>query len=187
MKIHPINLVFPVILFFALIFGMISLNIQAGYAEVDDSLENSEVIRNHASVHELSASYPPEIQKWQSHIIFYSHEAGLDPNLIAALIFKESGGDPNVISSSGAVGLMQIMPCDGIASKFECVNGPCFADRPPIRELIKPEFNLHYGIHLLSRLIERTNSVREALRLYGPFDVDYSYADIVLGIRNKFS
>jgi len=44
--------------------------------------------------------------------------------LIAAVILQESGGDPSAYSSSGAVGLMQVMPRDGIAAEFMCVNGP---------------------------------------------------------------
>jgi soluble lytic murein transglycosylase-like protein len=107
---------------------------------------------------------------------------GLPASLIASVILQESGGNPSVISSSGAVGLMQVMPCDGIASEFMCVNGPCFASRPNIVELQDPEFNIAYGSQMLADLSAKHGSYREALYKYGPIDMGYRYADIVLKI-----
>ena len=135
---------------------------------------------------EISPAYNPNVRQWCDIIQEYSHEAGLDPNLVAALITQESGGNAGAYSSSGAVGLMQVMPRDGLAAGFMCINGPCFASRPSMEELYDPEFNVSYGTRMLSGLVNKHGSVREALVAYGPRDVGYYYADKVLAIYNNY-
>lgn len=122
------------------------------------------------------------IREWCPYIMKASADYDLDPRLLAALILVESGGQPRVYSRSGAVGLMQVMPRDGIAATFQCASGPCFAERPSIRELEDPAFNVDYGARLLANNITRTGSVRDALEAYGPNNVGYDYADKVLSI-----
>lgn len=138
---------------------------------------------------EVSGQFPNEIMKWCKLISYYANQRGLNPNLVAALILQESAGNPSAYSKSGAVGLMQVMPQDGIASSFMCVNGPCFKDRPTIAELEDPEFNISYGTNMLAGLLSKHGNLRDALKSYGPMDVGYYYADIVLGIfeRNRAS
>jgi soluble lytic murein transglycosylase-like protein len=135
---------------------------------------------------ELSLSYPQGILQWCDIITSLATQAELPPNLIAAVILQESGGDATAYSSSGAVGLMQVMPRDGIAASFECINGPCFASRPTIEELQDPNFNIEYGTRMLAGLIGRLGNLREALKAYGPMDVDYRYADTVLAIYENY-
>lgn len=134
----------------------------------------------------LPASYPASVQQWCKLIRKNARQYGLDPTLIAAMILQESGGDAQAYSYNGAVGLMQIMPRDGAAAAFQCINGPCFANRPSIDELLDPAFNIAYGAQMLAGLIERYGSVREALAAYGPTGVGYYYADIVLGIQSSY-
>lgn len=133
----------------------------------------------------IHSGYGDNILQWCSLIEKYAFENNLDPELIAALITQESNGDANAYSHSGAVGLMQVMPRDGLAENFMCPAGPCFADRPTITELNDPEFNISYGTKMLASLIQKYGDVREALKSYGPMNVDYYYADIVLGIYNS--
>jgi soluble lytic murein transglycosylase-like protein len=135
----------------------------------------------------LSQNYPESIRQWCNQITRHATERNIDPNLIAAVMLQESGGNPAAYSKSGAVGLMQVMPRDGIASSFQCVNGPCFASRPSIQELQDPEFNVKYGTGMLSGLVNRHGNVRDALRAYGPMDVGYYYADKVLGIYQSYT
>ncbi len=134
----------------------------------------------------LSASYPANIRQWCNLIEAAAQDTGLPAGLIAALIVQESGGDPMAYSSSGAVGLMQVMPRDGIAAEFMCVNGPCFASRPTIAELEDPAYNIQYGSNYLAGLVEKHGSFREALFRYGPMNIGYHYADLVLSIWEKF-
>ncbi len=134
----------------------------------------------------LPSSYPDNIQQWCQPITQYSAYYGLDPKLIAAVMLQESGGNPDAYSKSGAVGLMQVMPRDGLASEFMCANGPCFSARPSMDELFDPQFNIDFGIMMLSGLISKFGDIREGLRAYGPMDSGYHYADLVLTIYNNY-
>jgi len=134
----------------------------------------------------VSLSYPDGILQWCEIITKFATQAELPPDLIAAVMLQESGGDATAYSASGAVGLMQVMPRDGIAATFECINGPCFASRPTIEELQDPSFNIEYGTHMLAGLFAKLGDLREALKSYGPMDVRYSYADKVLAIYENY-
>ena len=134
----------------------------------------------------LGGSYPESVRQWCSLIETYAAQNGVEANLIAAVMLQESGGNPDAYSKDGAVGLMQVMPRDGKASRFMCVNGPCFMARPSMQELYDPEFNISYGTNMLAGLIRKHGSVRDALRAYGPMNVGYYYADIVLSIASRY-
>ncbi len=135
---------------------------------------------------QVSLSYPEGILQWCKIITDLARQAELPPDLIAAVILQESGGDETAYSSSGAVGLMQVMPRDGLAASFECINGPCFASRPTIEELLNPEFNIEFGSRMLAGLIGKLGNLREALKAYGPMDVGYRYADTVMAIYENY-
>ena len=134
----------------------------------------------------VSQAFPDAVYQWCGIITRYANEHGLEPDLVAAVILQESGGDPGAISRSGAIGLMQVMPRDGAAASFMCVNGPCFANRPHSAELYDAEFNLEYGTRMLAKLVERHGNLREALKAYGPMDRGYSYADKVLALYQRY-
>ncbi len=153
----------------------------------DDGLATDNV--NHSEIAKscsLSADYPREIQQWCQLIMSAASETGIPVNLIAAVMLQESGGEPFSYSSSGAVGLMQVMPRDGLAAEFMCINGPCFADRPTIKELQEPAFNINYGSRMLANLYAKHGTYREALFHYGPMNIGYHYADLVLQIWETY-
>jgi soluble lytic murein transglycosylase len=93
----------------------------------------------------------------------------LDPALIAAVIYRESKFEADARSSSGAVGLMQLLPdtARGIATY---TGGSRFV----VADLEDPEINVRYGSFYLRRLIRRYGDVRLALAAYnaGQTNVD---------------
>jgi len=79
-----------------------------------------------------------------------AEERGLDPVLVAAVIRQESAFDPDIESSAGALGLMQVMPATG--RQLARTIGPADFDRGSLET---PEINLHLGTWYLAELTER--------------------------------
>jgi soluble lytic murein transglycosylase len=115
----------------------------------------------------LRTRYPLE---YESIIRTSARERGLDPALVAAVVYAESRFDPNARSQAGAVGLMQVLPDTGryIARK---TGGTRFV----VADLRDPEINVRYGSWLLAQLSERYGGQEDtALAAYhaGPSNVD---------------
>jgi soluble lytic murein transglycosylase len=93
----------------------------------------------------------------------------LDPALIAAVIYRESKFDPDARSSSGAVGLMQLLP-DTARGIAELTGGSRFV----VSDLEDPEINVRYGSFYLKRLVRKYDDVPLALAAYnaGQTNVD---------------
>ena len=187
-RLYPRSLVFPSILLSTILLLIFSKSLNV--STVGEIVLNADHDRINSNIpvskKQLSVKYPQSIQKWLGEIEYSADKFGLDPNLIAAVILQESGGQPTVISTSGAVGLMQIMPRDGIASSFICSDNPCFKNRPSTNELLDPNYNIDFGTRLLSGLLKTSGSTRNALKAYGPMDVGNYYADIVLSIYSSY-
>jgi soluble lytic murein transglycosylase-like protein len=147
---------------------------------------SSEIQKVEDSLCSISTTYPQSIRQWCEFIDRFASEHGIPADLIAAVMLQESNGDPLAYSKSGAVGLLQVMPRDGLASGFMCINGPCFASRPTIIELQDPEFNISYGASMLANLIQHYGGIRDGLLHYGPENVGYYYADKVLAIYQNY-
>lgn len=81
---------------------------------------------------------------YQELVLREAAEVGVDPLLLAALIRQESAFVPDIRSSAGAVGLMQVMPATGrILARDHGVAG--FTPET----LESPEVNLHLGARFL--------------------------------------
>jgi soluble lytic murein transglycosylase len=96
-------------------------------------------------------------------------EKGVDPALIAAVIYSESRFRDQT-SSAGARGLMQITPA--AASEIERLSG---GTTFKLNDLSDPEINIRYGTFLLHELLERYEGDKvAALAAYnaGPANVD---------------
>ena len=50
---------------------------------------------------------------YQGALAYASRHSGIRPAVLAAIIFVESSGNPHLVSSAGAVGLMQLCPDSG--------------------------------------------------------------------------
>lgn len=174
-------MIIPAILVISVLIAMLSIFTGSTYAQIDRQNSDTAPVKMI-----LSSNFPAHIQKWKTLIEQSAHKHDIDPNLIAAVMLQESGGQADAISSSGAVGLLQVMPRDGIAATFICDGKPCFAKRPTTDNLLIPDFNIDYGAGMLSQLIIQKGSVLEALYHYGPYDVGYAYADIVLSIYQRY-
>lgn len=94
----------------------------------------------------------------------------LDPALLAAVIYQESKFRADARSSSGAVGLMQLLPgtAVGIAQR---TGGSRF--RPA--DLLDPEINVRYGSWYLRHLLDKYRDEPTALAAYnaGQANVDH--------------
>jgi soluble lytic murein transglycosylase len=93
----------------------------------------------------------------------------LDPALLAAVIYRESKFDADARSSSGAIGLMQLLPdtAKGIAVH---TGGSRFR----VSDLYSPEINVRYGSFYLRRLLGKYGDTGLALAAYnaGQANVD---------------
>jgi soluble lytic murein transglycosylase len=106
----------------------------------------------------LRARYPLEYE----HIIRgHATNHGLDPALLAAVVYVESRFDPNASSEAGAVGLMQLLPetARGIALR---TGGTRFV----VADLRDPEINVRYGSWYLDHLRRRYGAMRMVLAAY---------------------
>jgi soluble lytic murein transglycosylase len=107
----------------------------------------------------LRLRYPLEYE----HIVLgHAENYDLEPALIAAVIYRESRFDPDAVSESGAVGLMQLLPdtAEGIA---ELTGGSAFR----VDDLYEPELNVRYGSFYLRRLLTKYDGdVELALAAY---------------------
>ena len=93
----------------------------------------------------------------------------LEPQLLAAVIYQESKFDPEARSSSGAVGLMQLLPetGQGIADRTG-------GDSWQPEDLLTPELNVRYGSWYLRHLLDKYDDESLALAAYnaGQTNVD---------------
>ena len=99
----------------------------------------------------------------------HAENYGLEPQLVAAVIYQESKFDADAVSSSGAVGLMQLLPetGQGIADRTG-------GDEWTPDDLHSPELNIRYGSWYLRHLLDKYGDEKLALAAYnaGQTNVD---------------
>lgn len=96
------------------------------------------------------------------HVEKYAKEYEVDPKMIFAIIKAESNFNPNVVSKSGAIGLMQLM--DTTAEEL-CNKMDIFYVKKT--SLYQPELNIQLGTKYFSSLLqEYDNNYLLALTAY---------------------
>jgi soluble lytic murein transglycosylase len=99
--------------------------------------------------------------RYQAIVRGHARNYELDPALLAAVIYQESKFRAHARSSSGAIGLMQLLPdtAKGIAVH---TGGSRFR----VSDLDDPEINVRYGAWYLRHLMEKYSDERTALAAY---------------------
>ena len=99
----------------------------------------------------VAAFFAPSVRAWESDIVRWSENYGLDPNLVATVMQIESCGNPRAVSRSGAQGLFQVMP-------FHFSEG---------EDMQAPEVNARRGlVYLAESLLKSEGDIRRALAGY---------------------
>jgi len=97
--------------------------------------------------------------KYESYIVKYSKEYGVDPALVAAVIMQESRFNPSAVSGAGAQGLMQFMP--GTAATMAREVGRTSYD------IFDAETSVQFGAaHIRDLLVKYNGNVDAALAGY---------------------
>lgn len=124
---------------------------------------------------------------WQDLITEMSGKYNLDPDLVAAVIARESSGNPHAVSRAGAKGLMQLM--DTTAKEMGT------------RDSFDPAQNVRGGARYLRTMLDRfKGDIRKALASYNsgpsaverhngvpPYKETIEYVDAVMNLKTAFS
>jgi hypothetical protein len=89
----------------------------------------------------ISPIFTVEVQYWNASIAKWAGESNLDPNMVATVMQIESCGDPRAQSTSGAMGLFQVMPFH-----FQATDDP-----------FDPGTNAERGLAYLARALQIAN------------------------------
>jgi soluble lytic murein transglycosylase-like protein len=124
----------------------------------------------------LNAKIDGALDKYKSIIDAASAKYGVPTNLIKAVIFQESGGNPIICSGVGAGGLMQLMPATakglGLSEIYQTIreksaNGKVSYRLDQRDERSDPEKNIMAGTQLLGQLLKQYNgNIENALAGY---------------------
>ncbi len=80
----------------------------------------------------------------------HTKEAGVEPDLLQALMREESALDPKALSWAGALGLTQLMPftAKSVAQQLKI-------KRFRVESLLEPDMNIRLGAHYLGQLVKQ--------------------------------
>jgi len=131
------------------------------FAEQSGDLDKKTELKPREKIQESSEALPiawmPEtVLRWSFLIKEIANQYQIDPNLVTVIILCESGGNFAAVSSSGAIGLMQVMPFNALG-----IN------------LFIPKSNISQGVRYLATQYNRFNDWNMAITAYnsGPGNV----------------
>lgn len=115
--------------------------------------------------------------------------AGIDPNLALALAWQESGFQQDIVSSAGAIGVMQVMPDTGRWMSAHILRRPL--------DLSVVEDNVVAGVRFLALLLKMTGKTPAALAGYyqglasvrarGEYSDTKAYVRNILFLQRRFA
>ena len=124
----------------------------------------------------------------KSLVVREARRAGMDPALALAVSYNESGWQQHVVSSVGAVGVMQVMPTTGAWVAKYLVKRPL--------DLNKVEDNVVAGVQYLAMLL-RIAKLEQAIAGYyqgltsvrerGMYDDTKAYVKNILALRQRLA
>jgi membrane-bound lytic murein transglycosylase MltF len=134
----------------------------------------------------VPAKVSERMSMWEEKLQKLCEQYEVDPHLVRAVMKMESGGNPNAVSSAGAIGLMQLMP--GTAKGLGV-------------DPKDPDRNLEGGIKYLAQLSDKYdgdftktlaayNAGSSRVDSYGgvpPFPETQRYVKNVLALYRKYS
>lgn len=106
----------------------------------------------------VAFSYP---LKYKDYVRRYSQEFGVDQALVFSIIRAESSFNPQAVSRSGAIGLMQLMPSTALMLAAELDIEGFTADM-----LYQPETNIRLGVCYFKKMLDKFGKLKTALAAY---------------------
>lgn len=119
---------------------------------------------------------PPVNPQVEAMLDEFARSEGLDPGLLKALAYLESGWDQNAVSHKGAVGVMQILPSTGVWLEDEIFGYDLNIEASPYD-------NIRAGARYLRILMDITGDQDKALAAYyqgyGTLSLGVIYEDTI--------
>jgi len=129
-----------------------SLAVPGGSSTTTSVTSSTTVATTYTSTTSTSANVPALLSE-------YAQAYGLDPILVEALAWQESGWRQGVVSSAGAIGVMQILPSTADWLSTDVVGRPLDVSN-------SVSDNIEAGVAYLRFLIDNTGSVQMGVAAY---------------------